>query len=352
MGQRIHKSVTSIAAGDADGNNLYDAADFTAIVQQILGNSIASGNPDCTDEGAVDVRDLVCLNNLINSSTQPSSATATTLFAYDEAGHLMGEYDGSGTAIREMVYLYDTPVAVITQGATYFIQTDHLGTPQQLTDSLDVTVWSAQYDPFGKAEVNDDPDGDGNSIAFNQRFPGQYYDGETGLHYNYFRYYDPSTGRYITSDPIGLEGGLNTYLYAYANPLTFIDPDGLVGLFGHSTTLNAFKRGPHRLSNQDSIAISQFSNRVAGASAITAAAGPLAAALAAEASTSAAIGLCRGVAKNKDAIRKAACAAGFVASCGEGRLNELDKIKDDLQMLERIRRASQTQIQKTHVPKK
>jgi RHS repeat-associated protein len=63
-------------------------------------------------------------------------------------------------------------------------------------------------------------------------FPGQYYDQETGLHYNYFRYYDPSTGRYVTTDPIGLAGGLNTYLYGSANPLLYIDPYGL-WLFHH-----------------------------------------------------------------------------------------------------------------------
>jgi len=228
LGQRVQKSVTSTASGDADDNGIYDAADFTAIVQQILGNGSASGNPDCTGEGAVDVRDLVCLNNLINSGAQAGGTTSTTLFAYDEAGHLIGEYDESGTVIRETVYLSDTPVAVATQGATYFIQTDHLGTPQQLTDSLDVVVWSAEYDPFGKAVVNEDPDGNGSLITFNQRLPGQYFDGETSLHYNYFRYYDPSTGRYITSDPIGLEGGLNTFGYVGGNPLSWTDPYGLL----------------------------------------------------------------------------------------------------------------------------
>ncbi len=77
--------------------------------------------------------------------------------------------------------------------------------------------------------ANEDPDGDGGLFGYNLRFPGQYYDGGTGLHYNYFRYYDPSTGRYVTSDPIGLEGGLNTYGYAYQNPIRWIDPLGLYG---------------------------------------------------------------------------------------------------------------------------
>jgi RHS repeat-associated protein len=93
-----------------------------------------------------------------------------------------------------------------------------------ITDDTGTAVWSAWYEPFGKAVVTDnqiDP------VVFNLRFPGQYYDSETGLHYNWNRYYDPMTGRYVSSDPIGLEGGLNSYLYATANPLTFVDPYGL-----------------------------------------------------------------------------------------------------------------------------
>ena len=79
----------------------------------------------------------------------------------------------------------------------------------------------------GKAAVDEDPDGDGQSVSLNVRFPGQYYDSVTALHYNYFRTYDPSTGRYLESDPIGLAGGLNTYLYVNANPLRYSDPRGL-----------------------------------------------------------------------------------------------------------------------------
>ena len=119
---------------------------------------------------------------------------------------------------------------------------DPLGTPQALTDESGTVVWKADYDPFGKATVNEDPDGDGNRVTLSIRFPGQYYDQETGLHYNYFRYYDPSIGRYLTSDPIGLVGGINTYVYTLNNPLYWIDPTGLdvtinlypgAGGFGH-----------------------------------------------------------------------------------------------------------------------
>jgi RHS repeat-associated protein len=82
-------------------------------------------------------------------------------------------------------------------------------------------VWQAKYDPYGKAMITTA------SITNNLRFPGQYFDSETNLHYNYFRYYEPETGRYITSDPIGLSGGINTYGYVGGNPLSFYDPNGL-----------------------------------------------------------------------------------------------------------------------------
>jgi len=68
-------------------------------------------------------------------------------------------------------------------------------------------------------------------VQLNLRLPGQYYDAETGLHYNYFRTYDPATGRYLEADPIGQAGGLNTYSYAAANPLSLVDPSGLKTTF-------------------------------------------------------------------------------------------------------------------------
>jgi RHS repeat-associated protein len=112
--------------------------------------------------------------------------------------------------------------AVSTTTKLSYVHNDHLGTPQVMTDEAGAVVWRAVYDPFGKATV------DGSStVEMNVRFPGQYFDNETGLHYNYFRYYDPSTGRYLTADPIGLQGGLNTYAYVGGNPLYWTDPSGL-----------------------------------------------------------------------------------------------------------------------------
>jgi len=109
----------------------------------------------------------------------------------------------------------------------YYAHNDHLGTPHMLTDESGAAVWSALYDPFGKAMLNEDVDGDGSSITLNVRFPGQYYDAESGLHYNYYRTYDPESGRYVTSDPIGLAGGLNTFGYAFQNSLKYFDTLGL-----------------------------------------------------------------------------------------------------------------------------
>jgi RHS repeat-associated protein len=95
-----------------------------------------------------------------------------------------------------------------------------------MTNSAGTVVWAADYKPFGEATVTTA------TIENNLRFPGQYFDQETNLHYNYFRDYDPSTGRYVESDPIGLDGGINTYNYAASSPLNNFDADGRKPLSG------------------------------------------------------------------------------------------------------------------------
>ena len=153
----------------------------------------------------------------------------TRHFVYGPDGALTGVYDAAtGTAVEEILYFGSVPVATVRGGDLYYIHTDHLGTPRLVTDQTQTIVWRWVSDPFGGATPNRDPDADGSPFVLDLRFPGQYFDAETGRHYNYFRDYDPATGRYVQSDPIGLIGGLSTYLYANGNPVRYADSQGLI----------------------------------------------------------------------------------------------------------------------------
>lgn len=146
--------------------------------------------------------------NLGSNPVSLSGATAT-------------ESSGTG-AVPSAAYL-----TVAEDPGFYYVHADHLGTPRAITRPSDnAIVWKwDNTEPFGNNAANENPSGLG-SFTYNLRFPGQYADAETGTSYNYFRDYDPSTGRFRQSDPIGLAGGLSTYGYALQNPLTYFDPDG------------------------------------------------------------------------------------------------------------------------------
>ena len=117
-----------------------------------------------------------------------------------------------------------------------YIHADHLNTPRMVTNGSGTPVWRLdQTEPFGDNLPNEDPDGNSILGHLPLRFPGQYFDKETNLSYNYFRDYDPSIGRYVQSDPIGLDGGINTYLYVGGNPLQLRDPRGLAVLCATNT---------------------------------------------------------------------------------------------------------------------
>ncbi len=211
-----------------------------------------------------------------------------THYLYSTDGQLLAELDSSGNTLREYLYLQSWPVAVVDYpapvapvaadelpealtdtleefpeaaetpsvdnpasaekpvpttrppvsvdgravtvppaGVLTYLHPDHLGTPRLATDSAKRVVWRWDSAPFGDTLPQTDPDGDGLPFTLNLRFPGQYFDAETGLHYNYFRDYDPVTGRYLESDPIGLRGGVGTYGYVENRPLVGMDPRGL-----------------------------------------------------------------------------------------------------------------------------
>ncbi|WP_187410471.1 RHS repeat-associated core domain-containing protein [Saccharophagus sp. K07] len=178
--------------------------------------------------------------NLNNQLVKVTKNGQTTSYTYDPLGRRISKTDAFGTtrylwAGDQMVqeqrnnikktYIYEPesfkPVAQITDGKTYHYHLDHLGTPRELTDDQGKVVWKVRYKTYGNVAVKEVEE-----VENNLRFQGQYFDEETGLHYNRFRYYNPNTGQFITQDPIGLLGGVNNYQYA-PNPVGWVDPFGL-----------------------------------------------------------------------------------------------------------------------------
>ena len=209
--------------------------------------------------------------NALGERVKKTAGAATTVYHYDRDGRLIAESDPSGRFGRTYVYLGDERLAAYepvglsqtiealrvlsgeeTAGAkdldgdgrlgaadalaglqmvagvrplpgdlAYYFVNDHLGTPVKVVNQAGIVVWGGTTLPFGAVE--------GGSRVFDNRFrfPGQYFDAETGLHYNYHRYYDPTIGRYTTPDPIGLDGGINLFTYSNNSPINLIDPLGL-----------------------------------------------------------------------------------------------------------------------------
>jgi RHS repeat-associated protein len=167
---------------------------------------------------------------------------------------MLGEYDANQTPIYETVYLGNNqaalPVGVMKQTGTvasnnittelYYVYADHIHTPRVITrpsDNAIVWRWDTA-EVFGATTPDQNPNNLG-TFTYNQRFPGQVFDQETGLNQNWHRDYDARQGRYRQSDPLGLAAGVNTYLYAEANPLSFTDPNGLRCIYsqgGHTLT--------------------------------------------------------------------------------------------------------------------
>jgi len=188
------------------------------------------------------------------STSGPTCATSPlrTEYVYDDDGHLIGEYAPNLIDHTEILWLADTPIAVLKRrpGSTdggpvgggastpwtgmqaggvdiYFIHPDHLDTPRALVNANDQPIWLWDSAPFGDTAANEQPTAGLPNFTFNLRFPGQQYDRETGTHYNYFRDYEAQTGRYVQSDPLGLWDGNATFAYVASSPTDTFDPYGL-----------------------------------------------------------------------------------------------------------------------------
>lgn len=246
-GNRIEATI-----GTATQSYIYGATDHrlqqvgaTARSHDAVGNTTAIGGADRTfvynDANRLQQvsRDgVIAASYLYNGrgeQVQRSHGMGAIVTVFDEAGRWLGEYEQDGTPKQQIVWLDDLPVGLLVgpvaaNVALHYIQADALGTPRTIIEpqrNVPVWKWPLAGEAFGSEAPLDDPDGDGAALTFDMRFPGQRYDGASGLNYNYFRDYEPGAGRYAQSDPIGLVGGLTTFSYAGSDPLASFDRYGL-----------------------------------------------------------------------------------------------------------------------------
>ena len=184
------------------------------------------------------------VGDIASASATLSPTTPDRVYQYDALYRLKAANTGTSSPLEAYTYSKtgDRQSASLNGGAatsytyaagTHRIETDHLGTPRQVVrPSTNTAIWKWDFlqNTFGSSTPNQDPDGDGAGFVFNRRFLGQYYDAESGLHYNYFRDYEPTVGRYAESDPLGLRGESAAYSYVLSRPTMRVDPLGLISV--------------------------------------------------------------------------------------------------------------------------
>lgn len=216
-----YESNTHRLTNDGDSNYSYDnngsviANDSKGYTYDVSGRMASFTDGTNTTEYKINFQGQRIYKNTNNIEA--------TNYLYDSNGKLLAEYDNNGNEKIAYIWLDSLLVAIKKDNNIYYVFNDNLQTPRTIIDTNQNIVWQWNNDePFG----NNQPVI--NNIEFNLRFPGQYFDKESNLSYNYFRDYNPKIGRYTQSDPIGLAGGINTYGYVGGNPLSGIDSFGLL----------------------------------------------------------------------------------------------------------------------------
>ncbi|MFO1121921.1 MAG: RHS repeat-associated core domain-containing protein [Hyphomicrobiales bacterium] len=172
------------------------------------------------------------LEQLVSRVTSaPGGPAGTVHYIYDLDGHLIAEADGStGTTLRDYIWLGDLPLGLAQGGSLYMVHADHLARPILVTDGSRAPVWQAVWRPWGDAQSI------AGTLTLDMRFPGQLFQIEAGLHYNWHRHYDPVTGRYTQPDPLRFVDGPSVYAYAMNSPIQIVDEEGGAGRRGERGT--------------------------------------------------------------------------------------------------------------------
>jgi RHS repeat-associated protein len=215
-------------------------------------------------------------NQRVNKSGT-AVAGGNAYFVYDEGGQLLGEYGSAGAPVYETIYLGSMPVGVMKQAGAagtnniavtlFNVDADQIDTPRMITKQDHTIVWRWDTpEAFGATAPNQDLSGLG-AFVFNQRFPGQIFDSETGLNQNWNREYNARLGGYIQSDPIGLAAGIDTFSYVGGRPADYADPLGLWSTAVHNQIIQerfggGFSSGALALIVQGSASVDALQNQL------------------------------------------------------------------------------------------
>ena len=223
-----------------------DAADGVARTYDAQGNTLSVGGGHRTfvynaaGKMSRAERENVTVGQYKYNGRGERVASGEEVEVYLSRGKLAGTHTGQGSAPTQFVWLDDLMVGVQHGGRLYYLEPDHIGTSRSVIDpTRDVAIWEwdVASEAFGSSMPSRDADGDQAPFDLRARFLGQWHEASTGLHHNYYRDYDPVTGRYMQSDPIGQDGGVSTYSYVEGNPLISSDPLGLIRWRGTSYSI-------------------------------------------------------------------------------------------------------------------